>query len=140
MENTQQSFLSQIKSELTDPQVLIDLQLFAKSSWALLNVISKVLYLAFAQVFVWGQQFRIYCSPFIAKVTTKIYLAAKPIDNPVAQFIAFTPKVTDVISSETLPKPPQLDDNSVFPQTELIFPPNESMETQNKPTSHTTNN
>lgn len=144
METIQQSFLSQIKSELTDPQVLIDLQLFAKSSWALINVLTRVLYLAFGQVFVWGQQLRIKVSPTLAQIQTKIYLAAKNVDNPITQFIAdlAQPKVIDVISSDNLPTPPQLNDNSVFPlsQSSLIFPPNESVETQRKPISHTASN
>jgi hypothetical protein len=143
METTQQTFLSQIKSELTNPQVLIDLQLFAKSSWALLQVISRVLYLAFGQIFVWGQQFRVYCSPAIAQITNKIYLAAKPVNNPVTQFIAELTQPKDIISSENLstsvlPQPPQLDDNQAIPSTKpiltsegIIFPPSTNLPTSN---------
>lgn len=57
------------------------------SGWFLLKLIGIVFYLLTTQIFKWGQ-------PIINKITTKLYLVSKPIDNPVSQFIAglFSPK------------------------------------------------
>jgi len=120
---------------LTIESTIEHLKQFIVSRWFLLKIVGVIFYLISSQLFKWGQQFRVYCTPFIAQITSKIY-ATKPIDNPVTQLIAKLTQPKDVISSNNLPLAKLDDNNSVFPST-LSQPTSKDLDSQNQQFTHT---
>ena len=117
---------------LTIESTIEHLKQFIVSGWFLLKIVGVIFYFIFSQLFKWGQQFKVYCTPFI----NKVYLATKSINNPVAQFIAGLTQPKD-IDNLTLA---QLDvNNSVFPSTyhtpkDLLA---HNLDSQNQQLTHT---
>jgi hypothetical protein len=117
---------------LTIESTIENLKQFIVSGWFLLKIVGVIFYFIFSFLFKWGQQLKIYCTPFI----NKVYLTSKTIDNPVAQFIAGLTQPKDI---DNLPLA-QLDvNNSVFPSTyhtpkDLLA---HNLDSQNQQLTHT---